>query len=232
MRKMFNGFDGFIGFILWISPSIITIIAFAFAVLVEKEDFPIEGDLSDFYSSFIALCTTFIVGFQIYSTMELNKRIRDLDEKDKELEQKTEDIDEYHKKLLECKYYNAYTIGLSHFNNAKSEPKYYWNSLRAYCNALLYATEGGHDIEEAIDALCHKMQECLSAIKDYHKDWKNITDENEYIPVYPKRVRMADEINDTLKKIHTNLGQTENSNFTSFKCECIEFFLKEGYCCF
>lgn len=225
---MKNLFKGFTGIILWLSPSIITIIALACAILFKKANFPIEGDLSDFYSSFIALCTTFIVGFQIYSTMELNKKIRDLDEKNKELEQKAKDIDEFHKELLKCKYYNAYTIGLTHFNNAKSEPRYYWNSLRAYCNALLYATEGGHDIGEAIDALCYKMQECLNILKHSHNGLNNILIENEYMPSFSKRVNMVNEIKDTLIKIHENLKQTESANFTEFKNECIEFF-KDRY---
>ena len=104
MKELFDR-NNFRALVFWLSPTIITIIAFAFAIIFKKLGVSMEGDLTDFYSSFIALCTTFIVGFQIYSTMELNKRIKELDDKNQMLEQKTRDID-----VMSNIYWNVNTI--------------------------------------------------------------------------------------------------------------------------
>lgn len=225
MKKIFG--NNFSGYLFWLSPSLIVILAVVIVIVIKADGQMDRGDLSDFYSSFIALCTTFIVGFQIYSTMELNKRIKELDDKNQILEQKTRDIDAMSNNLLECKYYNAYTIGLTHFYNAETKPKYYWNSLRAFCNALKYASNGGHNIEESVDALSKKMQICLDKIKEVHKDIDNITVCNNDLPEYAKRIKMLNEIEETLKDVNSsikNSGLDSFEKFKKFKDDCENFF--------
>ena len=229
MKKIFG--NNFSGYLFWLSPSLIVILAVVIVIVIKADGQMDRGDLSDFYSSFIALCTTFIVGFQIYSTMELNKRIKELDDKNQILEQKTRDIDAMSNNLLECKYYNAYTIGLTHFYNAETKPKYYWNSLRAFCNALKYASNGGHNIEESVDALSKKMQICLDKIKEVHKDIDNITVCNNDLPEYAKRLNMLTEIEETLKIVNSSLKNRELDSFKiveRFTKDCEDFF-KEKY---
>lgn len=229
MKKIFG--NNFSGYLFWLSPSLIVILAVVIVIVIKADGQMDRGDLSDFYSSFIALCTTFIVGFQIYSTMELNERIRDLDNKNQILEQKTRDIDAMSNNLLECKYYNAYTIGLTHFYNAETKPKYYWNSLRAFCNALKYASNGGHNIEESVDALSKKMQICLDKIKEVHKDIDNITVCNNDLPEYAKRLNMLTEIEETLNIVNSSLKNRGLASFEmveKFKKDCEDFF-KEKY---
>ena len=101
MKNIFG--NNFKGYILWLSPTLLVVLAIAIAIIIKADDGMDSGDLTGFYSSFIALCTTFIVGFQIYSTMELNERIRDLDNKNQILEKKTRDVDVMSNNLLECK---------------------------------------------------------------------------------------------------------------------------------
>ncbi len=229
MKKIFG--NNFSGYLFWLSPSLIVILAVVIVIVIKADGQMDRGDLSDFYSSFIALCTTFIVGFQIYSTMELNKRIKELDDKNQILEQKTRDIDAMSNNLLECKYYNAYTIGLTHFYNAETKPKYYWNSLRAFCNALKYASNGGHNIEESVDALSKKMQICLDKIKEVHKDIDNITVCNNDLPEYAKRIKMLNEIEETLNIVNSSLKNRGLASFEmveKFKKDCEDFF-KEKY---
>jgi hypothetical protein len=229
MKKIFG--NNFSGYLFWLSPSLIVILAVVIVIVIKADGQMDRGDLSDFYSSFIALCTTFIVGFQIYSTMELNERIRDLDNKNQILEKKTRDVDVMSNNLLECKYYNAYTIGLTHFYNADTKPKYYWNSLRAFCNALKYASKGGHNIEESIDALSKKMQICLDKIKEAHKNIDNILVCNNDLPEYAKRLNMLTEIEETLNIVNSSLKNRGLASFEmveKFKKDCEDFF-KEKY---
>jgi hypothetical protein len=229
MKNIFG--NNFKGYILWLSPTLLVVLAIAIAIIIKADDGMDSGDLTGFYSSFIALCTTFIVGFQIYSTMELNERIRDLDNKNQILEKKTRDVDVMSNNLLECKYYNAYTIGLTHFYNADTKPKYYWNSLRAFCNALKYASKGGHNIEESIDALSKKMQICLDKIKEAHKNIDNILVCNNDLPEYAKRLNMLTEIEETLNIVNSSLKNRGLASFEmveKFKKDCEDFF-KEKY---
>ena len=128
---------------------------------------------------------------------------------------------------MECKYYNAYTIGLTYFNNADSKPKYYWNSLRAFCNALKYASNGGHNIEESIDALSKKMLICLDKIKEVHKNIDNILKSNNDLPEYTNRIKMLNEIEETLKVVNSSLknrGLDSFEEFKKFKDDCENFF--------
>ena len=124
-----------------------------------------EIDAADFYTAFIALCTTFVVGFQIYSSIDLNKKIEKLDKEKNLLEEQLKGLNKISK---ECEYFNAYTIGLVYYRQVKADIKansrYNWNALRAYSNALRLAAEGGHDFNETFDAVSEKIQDCMNEI--------------------------------------------------------------------
>ena len=51
-------------------------------------------DATDFYTAFIALCTTFVVGFQIYSSIDLNKKIEKLDKEKKRINNQIKELKE------------------------------------------------------------------------------------------------------------------------------------------
>lgn len=228
MRNLFS--RNFLGFVFWLAPSLVIIVAAIIAAKVGCIFSNDNVDVTDFYSSFIALCTTFIVGFQIYSSMELNNKIKELDEKNTALELKAKQLEEMSenldKKALQNKYFNAYTIGLTHFNSASSKPKYYWNSMRAYCNALRYATEGGHPIQEAFDALCKKMICCLDNIKKNHENINNIVEETDNQPAYDVRLIIINEVSSAINAIDINIKDVKNIHSMSYNYQKFsrEFF--------
>lgn len=132
-------------------------------------------DATDFYTAFIALCTTFVVGFQIYSSIDLNKKIEKLDKEKKRINNQIKELKELNKT---CEYFNAYSIGTIRYNeaemNVKDNPeaskRYCWNAFRAYANALKLAAEGGHDFHEAWDSFGKtKMYACLAELNRIHQ---------------------------------------------------------------
>ena len=154
--------------------------------------------------------------------MELNNKIKELDEKNTALEQKAKQLEEKNAKLyiktLENKYYDAYTIGLTHFNSASSHPKYYWNSMRAYCNALLYATEGGHlPLEEAFKALGNKLIYCIENIKKAHENIDNIKEGNDNLPAYDERLIIINQVESAIKSINNNIKDKKDIHNISYK---------------
>lgn len=130
---------------------------------------------ADFYTAFIALCTTFVLGFQIYSSIDLNKKIEKLDKEKKRINNQIKELKELNKT---CEYFNAYSIGTIRYNeaemNVKDNPeaskRYCWNAFRAYANALKLAAEGGHDFHEAWDSFgATKMYACLAELNRIHQ---------------------------------------------------------------
>ncbi|MBR4994680.1 MAG: hypothetical protein IKY82_01325 [Alistipes sp.] len=230
MKNLFG--RNFLGVIFWLAPTLLIIAAVIAAAMAGC--LPAGNiNVSDFYSSFIALCTTFIVGFQIYSSMELNNKIKELDEKSIALEQKAKQLEEMNKNLikkaLQNEYYNAYTIGLTHFNNASSQPQYYWNSMRAYCNALQCATEGGHDpLKEAFEAISKKLICCIDNIKSVHANTDNIVDGNDNLPAFDIRLIIINEVSNAINAIDTNIKDKKDIesisyNYRKFKNEFFSF---------
>lgn len=160
-------------------------------------------DATDFYTAFIALCTTFVVGFQIYSSIDINKKIDKLDEGKRQIEKQIEELNDLNKR---CEYFNAYSIGTIRYNEASMKTveeaeyskRYCWNAFRAYCNALRLAAEGGQNFQEAWDSFgATKMIMCLDELTKIHET--NTFDENSggkasVMPSYDDRVRYVSDI--------------------------------------
>lgn len=174
-----------------------------------------EVNATDFYTAFIALCTTFVVGFQIYNSIDLNKKIEKLDKEKNLLKKQLKGLNKISK---ECEYYNAYTIGMIHFKEVKASveanSKYNWNALRAYFNALRLAAEGGHDFEETFDAIVNsKIVVCMDTISgmidNASRDaTKNLGYDNSRIEVFLK------EISVFLTKTLDAIGASSNSHIS------------------
>ena len=145
-----------------------------------------EVNATDFYTAFIALCTTFVVGFQIYNSIDLNKKIDKLDADKKELEEQLKNLNKITKR---CEYFNAYTVGAIRYNDsgakdpkAEGNPKKYcWNAMKAYFNALRLAAEGGQDFRRALEALDGKIRNCIEVLKNHASKVVSGTNENKYI---------------------------------------------------
>lgn len=155
-------------FIIVISVSLVVIYILSHIVATFVDFDASDEDVANFYTAFIALCTTFVVGFQIYNSLDLNKRIDKLDADKRSLE---EELKKLNKVTKESEYYNAYTIGTIRYGDSgvrsqssDDKRKYCWNALRAYFNALRLAAEGGHDFNETFNALAGKIRECINAL--------------------------------------------------------------------
>lgn len=176
---------------IWLA--IVTIASLALAPLLGCTEGIDGGDITNFYTAFIALCTTFVVGFQIYNSIELNKRIEDMNSRQKQLEQiwfdRYKQLEEEENKrrenlmrelelfkatALENNYYNAYNSGTTRYTFAFSD-KYIndkrlcWNAIRSYFMALKYAAKGGHNFRETMDAVGPKIIKCIDKLKDCNK---------------------------------------------------------------
>lgn len=158
---------------------IIAILACVTAVLI----IPYESDgiadiqtITNFYTAFIALCTTFVVGFQIYNAIDFNKRINRITEEREVLEKR---IEELNKATITSSYFNAYTVGTIRYNEAQLNAKdsditkrYCWNAIRAYFNALRYAAQGGHDFNDAMQSFgVKKIGKCISELISIHEEY-------------------------------------------------------------
>ena len=177
-------------------------------------------DATDFYTSFIALCTTFVVGFQIYSSIVIGNKIEKLD---KELDRQKRITKQMISDNLECKYFNAYTVGLTRYNEiefgSKGEKlRYCWNSIRAYMNALNIAAEGGHDFHEAVTSFGNKkILNCINALDAYHKNdkkknYKNENSGGEYnvsLPSYGDRMKYISDINHYICEVNNHIEDSK-----------------------
>lgn len=184
-----------------VSLVVIYILSHVVATLVDFD--ASDEDVANFYTAFIALCTTFVVGFQIYNSLDLNKKIDKLDADKKSLEEELKKLKEVTK---ESEYFNAYSIGTIRYNEAGMNIKpsaevglrYCWNAFRAYANALKLAAEGGHEFCEAWDSFgATKMFACLAALEVIHEKRKYGKDDggkDEIMPSYDDRKRYVKEI--------------------------------------
>lgn len=155
-------------------------------------------DINAFLGTFVSICTTFIVGFQIWNYIIASEKLKEF-EKEKNI--LTQEIQELKEAKFECLYFNAYTIGRMRYQMAKGyqyeekDKRYYWNALRAFTNALLYAKAGGHDFEDTYDAISKMVFEAIKAIsekKGYMK--KDFEDDS-------KCLIMMETINDNMQEI-------------------------------
>lgn len=176
--------------------------------------------VENFYTAFIALCTTFVVGFQIYNSIEMNKKFDEIDAEKRSMEEQIKDL----KKLnQECRYYNAYSIGTIRYNEAgmnekplEDRKRYCWNALRAYFNALCVTAEGGVKFNEAMESFGEtKMVRCIEELDKIHKEHsygKDAGKNNSVMPVFDDR-RMY------IRQIGISIAQTmkrlENSDVVS-----------------
>lgn len=127
---------------------------------------PNNVEICGFEGTFLSICTTFIVGFQIWNYISASDKLKELEEKKNIL---TQEIQELKEAKLECRYYNAYTIGCIRYQMAKNfheekDKRNYWNALRAFTKALLYAKDGGHDFESSYDAISKKVSDAINSI--------------------------------------------------------------------
>lgn len=164
----------------------ITAIFYAFSNIPYYSILSYDGILS----TFIGICTTFVVGFQIwnyiYHTNKLDKVDSEIEKLEKEKEELRAEIDKLKGTGTQSMYYNAYTIGRIHFQMAKgfapstNDKKYYWNALRALAKALKYASQGGHDFADTYKAISGKIYFAIDSIIDDNADNHLIfdTDEN------------------------------------------------------
>lgn len=156
---------------------IIAILACITAVLIipyKAEGTADVQTITNFYTAFIALCTTFVVGFQIYNSIDLNKRINRVEDERMVLEKR---IEELKKTTLKSNYFNAYTIGTIRYNETqlnkkdeKTQKRYCWNAIRTYFNALKYAARGGHDFGDAMLSFGYKIENCISELNSIHEE--------------------------------------------------------------
>lgn len=170
---------------MWLA--IVTVVSLALTPFLSIREFD-SVDITNFYTAFIALCTTFVVGFQIYNSIELNKRIEDLNGKQKQLEEKwlkfnqleeeekhrreelMQELNSFRVTALENAYNNAYNNATTRYILAFSD-KYMndirlcWNAIRSYFMALKYAAQGRPDFCKTIDVVGPKIIKCINELK-------------------------------------------------------------------
>lgn len=177
---------------------------------------------SDFYTAFIALCTTFVVGFQIYNSIDLNKRIEKLNSDKSQLDEQIKKLDKLNKR---SSYFNAYNVGAIYFNQSginqlpeDARKRYCWNALRAYFNALCIAATGGQDFNKAVKALgTSKMIRCIKELDNIHKNYphgKTDGDDENIMPSYKDRIHYISQIQDYISqtKIIINVSPVEGKS--------------------
>lgn len=173
-----------------------------------------EVNATDFYTAFIALCTTFVVGFQIYNSIDLNKKIDKLDADKKELEEQLKNINKITKR---CEYFNAYTVGAIRYNDSGAKDpktegnpkKYCWNAMKAYFNALRLAAEGGQDFRRAFEALNGKIQRCIKVLND-NANAESVDPKKKYIYENTEVSTFIATISDYIEKTITAFGNAEH----------------------
>ena len=142
---------------------------------------PDRVDMNAFLGTFVSICTTFIVGFQIWNYIYASDKLKEFEEEKKFLKQEIQELKEA---KYECLYYNAYTIGRMRYQMAKGyhneikDKRNYWNALRAFTNALLYAKDGGHDFEDTYDAISNMVFAAIDSISRNEDYMLGYFDEN------------------------------------------------------
>jgi hypothetical protein len=217
---------GFSNFLIVISVSLVVIYILSHVVATLIDFDTSDEDVANFYTAFIALCTTFVVGFQIYSSLDLNRRIDKLDADKRSLEEELKKLNEVTK---QSEYYNAYTIGTIRYGDSgvrsqssDDRRKYCWNALRAYFNALRLAAEGGHDFKETFNALNGKIRDCIRALSVYAE---NNSGDCKYIYEDKKVLEFIDTISDFIRKTEFvfSTSNITNTNFEKLVKEWTEF---------
>ncbi|MBQ9077395.1 MAG: hypothetical protein IJY31_06085 [Muribaculaceae bacterium] len=171
--------------------------------------------------SFIGICATFVVGFQIYNRIEISEKLKELEIKLSELNSEKERLHnalrdiEYNRERLvnESMYYSAYNIGQQRYmqterTKAGQPILYAWNALRAFNNALKYAYLGGHSFSESYKAIKPKITECIKIIKS------NSSTHND-------KYKVIIDINNAFYKIKEK--KLENEEEERYRLEYIEF---------
>lgn len=213
-------------FIIVISVSLVVIYILSHIVATIVDFDASDEDVANFYTAFIALCTTFVVGFQIYNSLDLNKKIDKLNAEKKSLEEELKKLNEVTK---QSEYYNAYTIGTIRYGDSgvisqssDDRRKYCWNALRAYFNALRLAAEGGHDFKETFNALNGKIRDCIRALSVYAE---NNSGDCKYIYEDKKVLEFIDTISDFIRKTEFvfSTSNITNTNFEKLVKEWTEF---------
>lgn len=155
-------------------------------------------DINAFLGTFVSICTTFIVGFQIWNYIYASDKLKEFEEKKNIL---TQEIQELKEAKFECLYFNAYTIGRMRYQMAKGyhndekDKRNYWNALRAFTNALLYAKAGGHDFEDTYDAISEMVFAAIDSISQNEDYMIGYFDENS------KCIIMMETINANMQEI-------------------------------
>ncbi len=171
--------------------------------------------------SFIGICATFIVGFQIYNRIEISEKLKELEIKLSELNSEKErlhnvlrDIEYNREKMVnESMYYSAYNIGQQRYmqterTKAGQPILYAWNALRAFNNALKYAYLGGHSFSESYIAIKPKINECIKSIKSNKS-------------THADKYKVIIDINDAFYKIKEK--ELENKEDERNRLEYIDF---------
>ena len=159
---------------------------------------PDTVDINAFLGTFVSICTTFIVGFQIWNYIYASDKLKEFEEEKNIL---TQEIQELKEAKFECLYFNAYTIGRMRYQMAKGynyeekDKRYYWNALRAFTNALLYAKAGGHDFEDTYDAISEMVFAAIDSISQNEDYMIGYFDENS------KCLIMLETINANMREI-------------------------------
>ena len=159
---------------------------------------PDTVDINAFLGTFVSICTTFIVGFQIWNYISASEKLKEF-EKEKNI--LTQEIQELKEAKFECLYFNAYTIGRMRYQMAKGyhneekDKRNYWNALRAFTNALLYAKAGGHDFEDTYDAISEMVFAAIDSISQNEDYMIGYFDENS------KCLIMMETINANMQEI-------------------------------
>ena len=81
------------------------------------------------------------------------------------------------------------------YHNEEKDKRNYWNALRAFTNALLYAKAGGHDFEDTYDAISEMVFGAIDSI--LKKEDKMIG----YFGKDSKLLIMMETINDNMQEI-------------------------------
>lgn len=215
---------------------VLSLVAVPFMNTGDKID---PQNVTNFYTAFIALCTTFVVGFQIYNSIDLNKKIEELNSKNSELEKKwserqqileeeskarrnelIEEINNAKKTITRNNYFNAYIMASNRFTLAFSnryleDKRLCWNSLRSYFLALKYAAEGGHDFMDALSAIIPKIKKCIKELSD-RKNSETFHRINLY------KDKFIREINASIDDISNILGDSDISGNTITRFENLQ----------
>ena len=176
---------------------IIEVCLVVYLLVSDRIAWPNNVEICGFEGTFLSICTTFIVGFQIWNYISASDKLKELEEKKNIL---TQEIQELKEAKLECRYYNAYTIGCIRYQMAKNfhkekDKRNYWNALRAFTKALLYAKDGGHDFESSYNAISKKVSDAINSISG-KEDYMI-----EYFDADSNLLIMMETINDNMQEI-------------------------------